>query len=89
MPVPRQHLTPLAGRQSGPVVNGIWALANLTGAWVALRPSRSPEVTRWGKDLLAFEAGYLAWAAWMAASERLLATNSDRRQRIGHVGSSR
>lgn len=75
----RQHLTPLAGKQSGPVVNGIWALANLAGAGLALRASRSPEVTRWDADLLAFETGYLAFAAWMAGTERLFSTNSEKR----------
>ena len=73
----RKHLTPLAGRQSGPLVNGIWALANLAGAVLVLRASRSPEPTRWGPDLVAFETGYLAFAAWMVATERLFSTNSD------------
>lgn len=75
----RQHLTPLAGRQSGPGVNAIWALANLAGAGLVLRASRSPKTTRWGADLLAFETGYLAFAAWMAATERLWSPNSDLR----------
>jgi hypothetical protein len=75
----RRHLTPLAGKRSGPVVNGIWALTNLGAAVLALRAARSPEATRWDADLLAFETGHLAFAAWMAAIERLLSTNSSAR----------
>lgn len=31
---------------------------------------------RWGPDLVAFEAGCLTLAAWMAGSERAMAINS-------------
>jgi len=58
------------------VANGVWALANLAGAGLVLRGSRSPDVARWDADLLAFEAGYLGFAAWMAGTERLFSTNS-------------
>ncbi|MGH3097189.1 MAG: hypothetical protein ACRDMV_14475 [Streptosporangiales bacterium] len=72
----RQHLTPLAGRRSGPLVNGVWALANVAGAALLLRPSRRSGAKRWDADLLAFETGYLVFAAWMAGSEHVLGTNS-------------
>jgi hypothetical protein len=75
----RQHMTPLAGKRSGPMANGVWGLANLVAAGLALRASRSPMTTRWRADLLAFETGFLAFAAWMAGSERLFSANSDRR----------
>jgi hypothetical protein len=75
----RQHLTPLAGKRSGPVANAVWGLANLVGAGMALRASRSPGTTRWSADLVAFETGLLAFAAWMAGSERVFSTNSDHR----------
>lgn len=75
----RQHLTPLAGRQSGAVVNGVWALANIAGAALLLRPSRRAGAKRWDADLLAFETGYVVFAAWMLGSERFLGTNSGQR----------
>jgi hypothetical protein len=74
----RQHLTPLAGRRSGPVTNAVWAALNLSAGAVLLRWSRREDRVRWDEDLLAFEAGYLLFAGWMAGSERFLRVNWDR-----------
>ncbi|WP_155838609.1 hypothetical protein [Arthrobacter castelli] len=71
----RRHLTPLAGAASGPVVNGVWAVMNVAGGVLLLRADRAGNVRRWDDDLLAFEAGYLVFAAWMAGSERILSPN--------------
>jgi hypothetical protein len=74
----RQHLTPLAGRRSGPVANAAWAALNLAAGAVLLRWSRRDAGARWDDDLLAFEAGCLVFGSWMAASERFLRINWDR-----------
>ncbi len=71
----RRHLTPLAGRESGPGVNGVWALINLAAGMLLLRSSRRRGVSRWDGDLVAFEASYLAFAAWMTLSESMLRVN--------------
>lgn len=71
----RRHLTPLAGRDSGPRVNALWGALNL-GAGLALlfrRQRGTPK--RWSDELPSFETGYLVFAVWMAMSERFLATN--------------
>jgi hypothetical protein len=73
----RTHLTPLAGRASGPVVNGVWGVLNLASGLVLL-PGRRGAPGTWDDDLVAFEAGVLALAAWMTATERLLRTNTRR-----------
>ncbi|HLU53918.1 MAG TPA: hypothetical protein VKZ81_00530 [Pseudonocardia sp.] len=73
----RQHLTPLAGRTSGPAVNAAWAALNLA-AGAALLRWRRPTGSRWDRDLVSFEAGYLLFACWMAGTERLFPTNWDR-----------
>ncbi|MBE1536598.1 hypothetical protein [Actinomadura algeriensis] len=36
----REHMTPLAGRRSGAVTNGVWAGLNLAGGVVLLRLAR-------------------------------------------------
>ncbi len=72
----RRHLTPLAGRDSGPGVNAAWAALNLAAGALLLRRSRRGAPARWGGDLVAFETGYVAFASWMAGSERLLQVNS-------------
>jgi hypothetical protein len=64
----RRHLTPLAGRQSGPGVNGLWGLLNLLGGLLLLSPDTHRSPTMWDDDLMAFEAGLLALAAWMVAT---------------------
>ncbi|WP_157995692.1 hypothetical protein [Thermomonospora amylolytica] len=74
----RRHMTPLAGRGSGPVVNGVWAGLNLAGGLLLLRRARRHGGARWDEDLVAFEAGYLTFALWMAGSERLFPMNWDR-----------
>ncbi|GAA1785569.1 hypothetical protein GCM10009834_51370 [Streptomonospora arabica] len=72
----RRHLTPLAGRESGPVVNGVWAGLNIAAGVLLLRRKRSAApAARWDGDLVAFEAGYLGFALWMAGSEAALRTN--------------
>lgn len=72
----RRHLTPLAGRDSGPGVNAVWAAANLLAGALLLRVARRRGAGRWGGDLVAFESGYAAFASWMAGSERVLRVNS-------------
>ncbi len=76
----RRHLTPLAGRDSSPAVNLAWAAANLLGGALLLRdPAPAGHPARWDARLVAFEAGYLAWAVWMTVWEYLLELNWDRR----------
>ncbi len=74
----RRHLTPLAGRESGPLVNAVWGAANLVGGLLALAPTRGSGRDRWGGDLVAFELGVVTFAAWMVASETVLRVNHDR-----------
>lgn len=71
----RRHLTPLAGRNSGPGVNALWGVANLLGGLLLLSPDRHRVPGRWDDDLVALEAGSLAFAAWMAVTERLFPVN--------------
>lgn len=73
----RQHLTPLAGRTSGPAVNAVWSGLNLLAGVLLLRASRRGGAARWDRDLIAFETGYLAFATWMAGTERLHPMNWD------------
>ena len=72
----RRHLTPLAGRRSGPAVNGLWGLLNLLGGLLLLTPDSHRSPASWDDDLIAFESGVLALAAWMAVTERVLRTNT-------------
>ncbi|GAA1170719.1 hypothetical protein GCM10009608_03880 [Pseudonocardia alaniniphila] len=74
----RRHLTPLAGRRSGPGVNGLWGLLNLLGGLLLLTPDAHRSPGTWDDDLVAFEGGVLALAAWMTVSERVLRTNTAR-----------
>lgn len=71
----RRHLTPLAGRDSGPAVNAVWAALNLSVGVVLLLRSRGPHTACWDRDLVAFEAGHLTFAAWMALTERFFPVN--------------
>lgn len=73
----RRHLTPLAGRDSGPAVNAVWAGMNLVAGVALLRRARRAGDTRWDRDLVAFETGALVFAAWMAGTERFFSVNSD------------
>lgn len=73
----RRHMTPLAGRESGPLVNAVWAAANLGGGVAILLPSRRAGTERWDGDLVAFGTGYLAFAGWMALTERFFPINHD------------
>jgi hypothetical protein len=68
----RRHLTPLAGRDSAPAANLVGGALVLRGAAAARQPGR------WDDRLVAFEAGYLAWALWMTVSEYLLEVNWER-----------
>jgi len=63
----REHLTPLAGRTSGPLVNGVWGGVNLLGGLLLARSAGGPD-RRWDHRLVAFDAGAAAFAAWMALS---------------------
>ncbi|MGP4024593.1 hypothetical protein [Actinomadura sp. 3N407] len=78
----RRHLTPLAGRDSGPAANAVWAGLNLVAGVALLRRARqagdAPADPRWNADLVAFETGALALAAWMAGTERFFPVNSKR-----------
>ncbi|MGK5683732.1 hypothetical protein [Actinoplanes sp. URMC 104] len=71
----RRHLTPLAGRESGPAVNGAWSALNLAAATGLLVWSARGKPARWDADLVAFGLGHAVFAAWMAASEAALAPN--------------
>ncbi|MFI0351807.1 hypothetical protein [Actinomadura sp. 9N407] len=76
----RRHLTPLAGRNSGPAANAVWAGLNLAAGVALLRRARQAgdASPRWNSDLVAFETGALVLAAWMAGTERFFPMNSDR-----------
>ncbi|WP_324651499.1 hypothetical protein [Georgenia sp. H159] len=75
----RRHLTPLAGRESSPAVNGVWGAANLLGGLVLLRRvAGAPSPSRWDGRLHWFEVGAAGFAAWMAASELALRVNTPR-----------
>jgi hypothetical protein len=50
----------------------------IDGALLALSTAGGAGGERWDARLLAFEAGYLGWAAWMTASEAALRVNWDR-----------
>lgn len=71
----REHLTPLAGRRSSPLVNLVWGAANLAGGLALVRSATGPG-RRWDRRLVAFEAGAVTFAAWMAASEAMAPMNS-------------
>jgi len=72
----KEHLTPLAGRHSGPAVNAVWGGANLLGG-LALARSAATAGRRWGGELNAFGAGAAGFAAWMFCSELLWSVNSE------------
>lgn len=78
----KEHLTPLAGRRSGPLVNAVWGGGNLLGGLVAARGLSSPG-PRWGRELHAFGAGAAGFAAWMFLSELLWSVNTQRGPRSG------
>ncbi|MFC4531295.1 hypothetical protein [Sphaerisporangium dianthi] len=72
-----RHLTPLAGRGSGPAVNLAWGLANLAGGLVLLRTAARADRPgeRWDSRLVAFESGCVTFAMWMALTERFMPMN--------------
>jgi hypothetical protein len=80
----RRHLTPLGGRDSGPLLNGLWAALNIGGGIALLYPARRRGTRRWDHDLNAFELGAATFAAWMAASEVIFRTNASGRP-VGNI----
>jgi hypothetical protein len=72
----RRFLTPLTGRDSNRVVNGIWGASNLVGGLVLIRGVAGGS-GRWDARLVAFNFGAATFAAWMAGSERILKINWD------------
>lgn len=74
-----QHLTPLAGKKSGPTVNLVWGLGNLVGGLVLLRTVARVEGAgqRWDSRLVAFETGCVTFAMWMALTEKFMPMNHD------------
>ncbi|MEV4178418.1 hypothetical protein [Nonomuraea sp. NPDC049709] len=74
-----RHLTPVAGKTSGPGVNLVWGLANLAGGLALVRSSAraGKPGDAWDGRLVAFEGGCLVFAAWMAASERFFPMNHE------------
>ncbi|USQ78873.1 hypothetical protein NF556_14730 [Ornithinimicrobium faecis] len=73
--VGKEFLTPLAGKNSGPLVNALWGGANLMGGLALARSAASPG-PRWGPEAHAFGAGAAAFATWMFLSEVLLEVNT-------------
>lgn len=71
----RRHLTPLAGRNSGPVVNGVWSALNVAAGVGLLVWSARGKGSHWDADLVAFGIGHVTFAAWMAASEAVAPMN--------------
>jgi hypothetical protein len=71
----RRHLTPLAGRDSGPGVNAAWSALNIGAAIGLLAWSARGKRTRWDADLVAFGLGHATFSAWMAASEAVARVN--------------
>ena len=77
----REHLTPLRGPRSNRWVNLAWGAANLLGGLVLV--GVRADGRRWGRDLVAFDAGAATFAVWMAASESLLKVNTKTQPRRG------
>ena len=71
----RRHLTPLAGRDSGPGVNGAWSALNIGTAIGLLVWSARGKSSRWDSDLVAFGLGHVAFSAWMVTSEAVARVN--------------
>jgi len=72
----RKFLTPIAGRDSNRIVNGIWGASNLLGG-LTLIGSVARGQGRWDASLVAFDLGAAVFAGWMVASERVLKVNWD------------
>jgi hypothetical protein len=71
----RRHLTPLAGRDSGPGVNGVWSALNACTAIGLLLWAARGKSSRWDADLVAFGLGNVAFSAWMVTSEAVARVN--------------
>ncbi|MCA5892413.1 hypothetical protein LEP48_03475 [Isoptericola sp. NEAU-Y5] len=71
----RVHLTPLKGRDSGPLVNLAWGAANLLGGLAVTRACLG-RGRRWDRSLVAFDAGVATFAAWIFVSEYAMPLNS-------------
>lgn len=70
----KQHLTPLAGRRSGPAINAIWGALSLGGGLAVAHWARTPG-NQWGEEMHAFNAGAAVFAAWAAFSDRVMDIN--------------
>ena len=57
-------------------MNAVWGLINLLGGLLLLPPDAHRTPAAWDDDLIAFEGGVLALAAWMVVTERMLRTNT-------------
>lgn len=66
----KEHLTPLAGKHSGPMVNAVWGAVNLIGGLALARSAATPG-RRWGGEKYAFGSGVVVFGLWMDLSERL------------------
>lgn len=73
----RRHFTPLGFKESGAGVNTLWSGLNLAAGVALLLPSRRGGERRWDGDLVAFEAGCVVFAAWMAVTEAVSRMNHD------------
>ena len=71
----RRHLTPLAGRDSGPGVNGVWSALNACTAIGLLLWAARGKSSRWDTDLVALGLGHVAFSAWMVTSEAVARVN--------------
>jgi hypothetical protein len=73
----RRHFTPLGFKDARAGLNALWAGLNLAAGVALLLPSRRGGNRRWDVDLVAFEAGCVVFAAWMAGTEGLSGMNHD------------
>lgn len=73
----RRHFTPLGMKDAGAGVNALWSGLNLAAGVALLLPSRRAGSRRWDADLVAFEAGCVVFAAWMAVTEGVHPMNHD------------
>lgn len=71
----RRHLTPVAGRRSGPTINLLWGLGSAVAGYRLLGRPQPRDGDRWDTTLVAFEAGAAAWGVWSVLSEAVLRTS--------------
>lgn len=70
----KEHLTPLAGKHSGPFANAVWGGSNLVGGLALARSATAPG-HRWGPEIHAFGAGAATFAVWGLLSELVFENN--------------